>query len=43
MKLLLDTHALLWFIEGDPSLSAKAREIIEDTSNEVLVSRISLF
>ncbi|WP_229253836.1 type II toxin-antitoxin system VapC family toxin [Dyadobacter sp. NIV53] len=43
MKLLLDTHAVLWFIEGDSQLSAKARELIENPVNEIYVSVISFF
>lgn len=43
MKFLLDTHALLWFIEGDARISEKARCIIEDTQNEFSVSVASLF
>ena len=37
MNLLLDTHALLWFVAGDPRLSSKARKAIEapDTANYV--------
>ncbi|GAB2795673.1 type II toxin-antitoxin system VapC family toxin [Rhabdobacter roseus] len=42
MPLLLDTHALLWFIGGDNQLSAQARKLIEDPSNRVMVSTISL-
>jgi len=42
MKFLLDTHTLLWFIEGDIQMSAKARQIIEDAGNEVVVSAASL-
>jgi PIN domain nuclease of toxin-antitoxin system len=38
MRLLLDTHALLWFCEGSPMLSAVARAAIEDDSNERYVS-----
>ena len=30
MKLLLDTHAFLWFISGDAALSANGRALIED-------------
>lgn len=41
MRLLLDTHAFLWFILGDPRLSGKARTQIEDVSNEKLVSPAS--
>lgn len=38
MKLLLDTHALLWFVAGAPMLSVRARAAIEDPANDVLVS-----
>ena len=38
MRLLLDTNALLWLIEDDPTLSASAREAIDDPSNEIFVS-----
>ena len=41
MRLLLDTHTLLWSFNGDPSLSAEARRVIEDTSNEIFVSAAS--
>ena len=41
MRLLLDTHALLWFCAGDESLSAKARAALEDDSNERFVSHAS--
>src|SRR5438874_10812884 len=41
MRLLLDTHALLWFVLGDPQLSARARALIEDPANEKLVSPAS--
>ncbi len=33
MKLLLDTHALLWFLADDPRLSATAKTAIEDLAN----------
>lgn len=42
-RLLLDTHALLWFIEGDKQLSKTARIKIEDPKNEVYVSMTSFF
>lgn len=41
MRLLLDTHALIWWLAGDPSLSADARAAIADPGNEVLVSAAS--
>lgn len=41
MRVLLDTHAMYWDIEGDPQLSDTARTLIQKTSNEVLVSPAS--
>jgi PIN domain nuclease of toxin-antitoxin system len=43
MKLLLDTHALLWFIGNDPQLSAPARQGIENPEHEKFVSAASLW
>lgn len=41
MRLLLDTHALLWWFDGNRRLSAKVRRLIEDEQTEVLVSAAS--
>ena len=38
MKLLLDTHAFLWWVTDDPNLSESARAAIADESNSVFVS-----
>jgi PIN domain nuclease of toxin-antitoxin system len=38
MRLLLDSHALLWFCEGSAQLSVPARTAIEDATNEKYVS-----
>jgi PIN domain nuclease of toxin-antitoxin system len=43
MNCLLDTHALLWFLDGDDRLSATARQIIEDLNNSMWVSIASLW
>ncbi len=43
MRLLLDTHAFLWFVIGDTRLSGKARALIEDESNEKFFSIASLW
>jgi len=43
MKLLLDAHALLWFIGNDSQLSTAARENIESPAHEKLVSVASLW
>ena len=41
MRLLLDTHAFLWFVLNDAQLSSKAKTIIEDPSNDILISPAS--
>ncbi|MBI1779306.1 MAG: type II toxin-antitoxin system VapC family toxin [Proteobacteria bacterium] len=41
MHLVLDTHALLWWLAGDTSLSRAARGAIEDELNVVHVSAVS--
>jgi PIN domain nuclease of toxin-antitoxin system len=41
MKLLLDTHALIWWLAGDSSLAPRARAAIGDTENQILVSAAS--
>lgn len=41
MRLLLDTHALIWWLSGDERLSVTAREAIQTTGNTVLVSAVS--
>jgi PIN domain nuclease of toxin-antitoxin system len=43
VRLLLDTHALLWFVAGDRQLAAAARRRIEDPRNERLVSLASVW
>ena len=41
MRLLLDTHVFLWSAADPDQLSRAAREAIEDTTNDVLVSAAS--
>jgi PIN domain nuclease of toxin-antitoxin system len=43
VRLLLDTHALLWWLADDDRLGQRARGLIEDPGNEVLVSVASLW
>ena len=38
MKLLLDTHTLLWFLRDDSNLSAPAKALILDPANRKFVS-----
>lgn len=41
MRLLLDTHALIWWLAGDEALSPHARAAIGDEANSVIVSAAS--
>jgi len=43
MRLLLDTHSFLWFIEGNARLSGRARTLIEDNTNDVFLSLASVW
>lgn len=43
MRLLLDTHAFLWFVDGSDELSHAARNLIEDPGNQRLLSVASLW
>ena len=41
MRVLLDTHALIWWLAGDKALSARARRTIADEDNDIFVSAAS--
>jgi PIN domain nuclease of toxin-antitoxin system len=43
VKLLLDTHALLWWLTDDGQLRGQARDLVEDPGNDVLISMVSLW
>lgn len=43
MRLLLDTHALLWGLLDDPRLSHRAKAAMADQDNDMVVSAVSLF
>lgn len=43
MRLLLDTHVLIWALSDSPKLSDQARALIEDRSNQVLFSSAALW
>jgi PIN domain nuclease of toxin-antitoxin system len=43
MRVLIDTHALLWYLQGDANLSNLALTTIEDKDNDVFVSIVSLW
>jgi len=40
VKILLDTHAFIWWAENNPILSTRARQAIADRTNEVYVSAV---
>jgi PIN domain nuclease of toxin-antitoxin system len=41
LRLLFDTHALIWWLAGDEALSQRARKAIADEANTVAVSAAS--
>jgi PIN domain nuclease of toxin-antitoxin system len=43
MKLLLDTHALIWFLSGNNELSEEVVSEIENENNTIFVSIASLW
>lgn len=42
-RLLVDTHAVLWWLTDDPALSPTAREALADPATEPLVSAASIW
>lgn len=38
MNILLDTHAVIWFITDNPNLPVALKKVIEDDSNKCYVS-----
>ena len=43
MRILLDTHLILWWLANSPSLPEQARTLIGDPENTVFVSAVSLW
>ena len=43
MNYLLDTHTIIWFLNGDNKLSIKSKEIIENQDNFKFVSIASIW
>ena len=43
MRYLIDTHVLLWYVQGDNRLKSKQIEIIDDADTEIVVSSVSLW
>ena len=43
MRILIDTHILIWMLEGDKQLSDQRRRIISGPANEIFVSVVSFW
>lgn len=43
MKLLLDTHTFIWYVEDDARLPETTKEIIKSEENTILISIASLW
>lgn len=43
MRVLLDTHALLWALVDPDRLTNRAREVIQDGSNDAVASAVSVW
>ncbi|NJS13598.1 MAG: type II toxin-antitoxin system VapC family toxin [Sphingopyxis sp.] len=43
MKVLLDTNALIWWMEDDPQLGPKARATLADPANTVMATIVSIW
>ena len=41
MRVLLDTHTLVWYAFADPKLSTTSRTLIANPANEILISPVS--
>ena len=41
MRVLLDTHAFLWWVEDNTCLIASARQVVANEANEIIVSAAS--
>ncbi|MFD1257412.1 type II toxin-antitoxin system VapC family toxin [Mucilaginibacter terrae] len=43
MQFLIDTHVLIWYLDGSEKLPDRIRNIINDTDNDIIVSIVSLW
>lgn len=43
MRILLDTHALLWLLGGNSRLESAAADLVTDPANDVFFSAVSLW
>ncbi len=43
MRYLIDTHAFLWFVSGDPSLSSTSKDLIADPNSLIFLISASIW
>lgn len=43
MRLLIDTHVFLWFVEDAKELNVTARNLVEDEASKIFISIASLW
>ncbi len=43
MRILIDTHILIWHLEGDFQLSSARRTLIASPANSILISKTSVW
>jgi len=43
MKIIIDTHIFLWFLNNDKKLSMNSKELIEDDKNDIYISVSQVF
>lgn len=43
MRLLLDTHALVWWLEDSPRLGPRVLDLLKDPDNQIFVSAVSAY
>lgn len=41
-KFVVDTHALIWFLQGGPRLGSEAREVLDDSASDLVLPAIAL-
>jgi PIN domain nuclease of toxin-antitoxin system len=42
MKYIVDTHALIWFLEGNPRLGTAAKQVLENQESQLILPAIAL-
>ena len=42
MKYVVDTHALIWFLEGNPRLGSNAKNILSQSTSELVIPATTL-